>query len=64
MREALADRSVGLVVISSLVVKRQLEKRKRPWRIWLWDVGKQLTGQAVIHLLNLLVNDSMNIPLP
>ena len=50
------DDSVGVFVISSLVVKRQLEKRKRPWRIWVWDVGKQLVGQAVIHVLNLLVS--------
>ena len=48
--------SVGIVVISSLIIKRQLESRKRPWRIWLWDVGKQLVGQAVIHALNLLVS--------
>jgi len=47
--------TVGILVISSLIVKRQIEKRKRPWRIWLWDVGKQLAGQAVIHALNLLV---------
>ena len=47
--------TVGILVISSLIVKRQIEKRKRPWRIWLWDVGKQLAGQAVIHALNLVV---------
>jgi len=46
---------VGVLVISSLIIKRQLEKRKRPWRIWLWDVGKQLVGQALVHALNLLV---------
>jgi hypothetical protein len=46
---------VGLLVITSLIIKRQLEKRKRPWRIWLWDVGKQLVGQALVHALNLLV---------
>ena len=46
---------VGCFVLSSLVIKRQLEKSRRPWRIWLWDVAKQLAGQAVIHGLNLLV---------
>lgn len=47
--------SMGLLVLGSLVVKRQLEKRKRPWRVWMLDVGKQLIGQAVIHALNILV---------
>jgi len=47
---------VGIFVVSSLVVKRQFEQRKRPWRIWLWDVSKQLVGQAMIHALNLLVS--------
>jgi len=47
---------MGVVVISSLVIKRQLEKRKRRWRVWVLDVLKQLVGQAVIHGLNLLVS--------
>ncbi|TYJ57606.1 hypothetical protein B9479_001688 [Cryptococcus floricola] len=40
---------MGVMVISSLVIKKQLEKRKRSWRIWLLDVSKQLAGQAVVH---------------
>ncbi|EIW73201.1 hypothetical protein TREMEDRAFT_26192, partial [Tremella mesenterica DSM 1558] len=48
---------MGVLVITSLVIKRQLEKKRRPWRIWTWDVGKQLVGQGVIHLLNLLISD-------
>lgn len=47
---------MGVFVIASLVVKRHFEKRKRPWRIWLLDVGKQLVGQAVLHTTNLLVS--------
>lgn len=47
---------MGLMVIGSLVAKRQMEKRKRPWRVWTLDVGKQLIGQAVIHGLNILVS--------
>lgn len=46
---------VGVLVIASLVIKKQLEKRKRSWRIWFLDVSKQLVGQAVVHALNLLV---------
>ncbi|WWD09224.1 hypothetical protein V865_007346 [Kwoniella europaea PYCC6329] len=48
---------MGIFVILSLVVKRQLEKRKRSWRIWVYDVGKQLAGQAVVHGLNILISD-------
>ncbi|WOO84637.1 Vacuolar membrane protein [Vanrija pseudolonga] len=47
---------MGVIVISSLVVKRQLEKRKRRWRVWILDVGKQLVGQAVLHGLNILIS--------
>lgn len=47
---------MGVFVIGSLVVKRHLEKRKRPWRVWALDVAKQLVGQGVIHMLNLLVS--------
>lgn len=46
---------MGILVIASLVVKKQLEKRKRSWRIWFLDVSKQLVGQAVVHALNLIV---------
>lgn len=46
---------MGVMVLSSLVVKRHLEKRKRPWRVWMLDVGKQLVGQATLHALNILV---------
>lgn len=47
---------MGVFVIGSLVVKRHLEKRKRPWRVWTLDVAKQLVGQGVIHALNILVS--------
>ncbi|KAL1407131.1 hypothetical protein Q8F55_006545 [Vanrija albida] len=47
---------MGVIVIGSLVVKRQLEKRKRRWRVWVLDVGKQLVGQAVLHGLNILIS--------
>ncbi|KAL7420268.1 hypothetical protein Q5752_005237 [Cryptotrichosporon argae] len=48
---------MGLGVLASLVAKRQMEKKKRRWRVWTWDVAKQLAGQAVVHGLNLLISD-------
>lgn len=58
---------MGVLVLSSLVVKRHLEKRKRPWRVWSFDVAKQLVGQATLHACNILVsmvagNSSSNNP--
>nr|XP_031861258.1 uncharacterized protein CI109_003228 [Kwoniella shandongensis]KAA5528330.1 hypothetical protein CI109_003228 [Kwoniella shandongensis] len=48
---------MGVFVILSLVIKKYLEKRKRSWKIWIWDVSKQLVGQAVVHGLNILISD-------
>jgi hypothetical protein len=36
---------MGIMVILTLVYKRQREKPKRKWRIWMFDVSKQLVGE-------------------
>ncbi|KAG7447595.1 uncharacterized protein BT62DRAFT_930610 [Guyanagaster necrorhizus] len=48
---------MGVLVILSLVYKRHREKPKRPWRIWLFDVSKQVVGQMFVHGVNVLVSD-------
>ncbi|KIJ56932.1 hypothetical protein M422DRAFT_104141, partial [Sphaerobolus stellatus SS14] len=50
---------MGVLVMGSLVIKRYREKPQRPWRIWyaLFDVSKQVLGQAFIHGLNILISD-------
>ncbi|KAF8574204.1 hypothetical protein K439DRAFT_1373081, partial [Ramaria rubella] len=48
---------MGGLVIASLVYKRHREKPMRPWRIWMFDVSKQILGQAFVHGLNLLISD-------
>lgn len=48
---------MGVLVISSLLFKRQREKPKRPWRIWLFDVSKQIVGQMFVHGVNVIVSD-------
>ncbi|KAF8515008.1 vacuolar membrane protein-domain-containing protein [Gautieria morchelliformis] len=48
---------MGGLVVASLVFKRQREKPMRPWRIWLFDVSKQVLGQAFVHGLNLIISD-------
>ncbi|GJE84537.1 STIMATE domain-containing protein [Phanerochaete sordida] len=47
---------MGLLVITSLVVKRQREQPKRPWRIWSFDVTKQVIGQMFVHGVNVLIS--------
>ncbi|KIY73895.1 hypothetical protein CYLTODRAFT_416551 [Cylindrobasidium torrendii FP15055 ss-10] len=48
---------MGIFVILSLAYKRHREVHKRPWRIWLFDVGKQVVGQMFVHGVNVLVSD-------
>ncbi|KAF8165630.1 vacuolar membrane protein-domain-containing protein [Crassisporium funariophilum] len=47
---------LGVFVILSLVLKRHRESPKRPWRIWLFDVSKQVVGQMFVHVANLLLS--------
>ncbi|KAI0797016.1 vacuolar membrane protein-domain-containing protein, partial [Abortiporus biennis] len=47
---------MGILVIASLLYKRQRETPKRPWRIWMFDVSKQVAGQLFVHFLNVLIS--------
>ncbi|CDO77017.1 hypothetical protein BN946_scf184380.g2 [Trametes cinnabarina] len=47
---------MGVLVILSLVYKRHRETPKRPWRIWLFDVSKQIIGQMFVHGVNVLIS--------
>ncbi|KAG9045473.1 hypothetical protein FS837_006254 [Tulasnella sp. UAMH 9824] len=53
---------MGIIVVLSLVYKRHREKPPRPWRIWLFDVSKQIAGQAVVHTLNLGISALVSRP--
>ncbi|KAG2128988.1 vacuolar membrane protein-domain-containing protein [Suillus clintonianus] len=48
---------MGVLAILSLVYKRHREPQKRPWRIWLFDVSKQIVGQMFVHGVNVLISD-------
>ncbi|KAH8118640.1 vacuolar membrane protein-domain-containing protein [Phellopilus nigrolimitatus] len=48
---------MGVFVILSLVFKRNREKPKRPWKIWMFDVSKQIAGQMFVHGVNVLISD-------
>ncbi|KAJ3824111.1 vacuolar membrane protein-domain-containing protein [Lentinula raphanica] len=51
---------MGILVILSLIYKRQREKPMRPWRIWLFDVSKQIVGQMFVHGVNVLISDLLS----
>ncbi|KIO17013.1 hypothetical protein M407DRAFT_33339 [Tulasnella calospora MUT 4182] len=53
---------MGIIVVLSLVYKRHREKPPRPWRIWLFDVSKQIAGQAIVHSLNLGISALVSRP--
>ncbi|KAJ9123903.1 hypothetical protein QFC22_000693 [Naganishia vaughanmartiniae] len=60
---------MAVLVIASLLVKRQYEGGKsnkqgivvprRKWKVWVFDVSKQLIGQTLIHGSNLLISDQV-----
>lgn len=47
---------MGVLVFGTLVLKRQREKPKRPWKIWMLDISKQMLGQLFVHILNVLLS--------
>lgn len=48
---------LGLLSLSSLLYKRYKEyPNRRPWRVWFFDVSKQVFGAIGIHFLNLLLS--------
>ncbi len=52
----LVQGALGLVAILSLVFKRWREIPKRPWRIFFFDVSKQVIGSCLTHVLNLAMS--------
>lgn len=52
---------MGVFVLGSLAYKRQKERPRRPWHIWVLDVSKQLAGQLVVHFLNVLMSAAQTV---
>ncbi|KAF2274631.1 uncharacterized protein EI97DRAFT_401633 [Westerdykella ornata] len=48
--------ALGLLAVTSLVVKRWREHPRRPLKIWFFDVSKQVVGSAMLHLANLFMS--------
>ncbi|KAK9763140.1 hypothetical protein K7432_010459 [Basidiobolus ranarum] len=47
---------LALMAVSSLLIKRQQEKPRRPGWVWAFDVSKQSAGAALVHMLNLCIS--------
>ena len=47
---------LGAAAFSILIVKRFVEKPRRPWKIWFYDVAKQIISSLVLHLFNLIIS--------
>ena len=47
---------LGAAAFSILIVKRFVEKPRRPWKIWFYDVAKQIISSVVLHLFNLILS--------
>ena len=45
---------VGIVAISTLLIKRKYEWPQRPWKVWLFDTSKQAFSSASMHCINVL----------
>ncbi|KDN43896.1 hypothetical protein K437DRAFT_257286 [Tilletiaria anomala UBC 951] len=50
---------MGLLVIGSLIYKRNREHPRRKWKVWILDVTKQMTGQVFVHVLNIILSDAV-----
>ncbi|KAI6803600.1 hypothetical protein KC360_g2865 [Hortaea werneckii] len=57
----LVQGALGAFAILSLVWKRYRENPKRPWKIWFFDVSKQVVGSILTHILNLAMSMVGNV---
>lgn len=47
---------LGAAAFSILIFKRFIEKPRRVWKIWFYDVAKQIISSLVLHLFNLIIS--------
>lgn len=52
----LVQAALGAVALLSLIWKRYRETPKRPWKIFTFDVSKQVLGSMLTHVLNLAMS--------
>ena len=47
---------LAIAALVTLIIKRCQEKPKRPWKIWWFDVSKQVIAALVLHIVNLILS--------
>jgi len=52
----LVQGALGALALLSLVYKRWRERPRRPVKIWIFDVSKQVFGAIILHVVNLLMS--------
>ena len=52
----LVQGALGAMAVMALVFKRYRESPKRPWKVWFFDVSKQVLGSMLLHVLNLAMS--------
>lgn len=53
--------SLGALAVLSLFYKRHIERPRRPFKIWFFDVSKQLAGAFVVHFLNIAMSSDNDL---
>ncbi|KAG4305764.1 hypothetical protein PORY_000674 [Pneumocystis oryctolagi] len=48
---------LGTLILFSLLIKRYWEFPRRSFKIWFFDVSKQIIGAGVVHILNVIISD-------
>jgi hypothetical protein len=52
-----AQGGLGALALLTLVWKRWREVPKRPWKIFVFDVSKQVIGSMLLHVINLIMSE-------
>lgn len=47
---------LGCIAVGSLALKRKYERPRRPLKVWVFDVSKQVIGALLLHFLNVLMS--------
>jgi hypothetical protein len=47
---------LGIIAFMILIIKRKYEKPKRPIKVWLLDISKQIFSAGLSHILNIFLS--------
>ncbi|BFZ55213.1 hypothetical protein PYCC9005_002253 [Savitreella phatthalungensis] len=57
----LVQASLGFLAVLSLLYKRHIERPRRPFDVWAFDVSKQLIGAVVVHFVNIGMSSAVGL---